>query len=136
METEAKNDIGPRDFSACAAWRYEEGSDLYYPVRGEDDLPESLRDLSIRAVFTTPSGEQLEGYVVGTERIFSIGLFLGDRTYHINKNLPGLSKEQVDEYLSQRGGTSDLQYESMFPLQFQSRWGGDTFVDFSGVFEM
>ncbi|WP_227815307.1 hypothetical protein [Nitrogeniibacter aestuarii] len=136
MEAKAKNNIVPGDFSACAAWRYEEDSDLYYPVRGEDDISESLRDLSIRAVFTTPSGEKLDGYVVGTERIFSIGLFWGERTYHINKNLSGLSKEQVDEYLSQRGGASDLQYESMFPLHFQSRWGDDTFVDFSGVFEM
>lgn len=136
METNGKGNLSPSDFDLCPAWKYDEDSDLFYPVSGEKDLPEMARDLIIRAVFTTPSGDRFDGYIGGVERVFSMALFLGDRFYHVNRNMPGPSREQIDEFLSNKGGASTLTFDSMFPLRFETRWENETFANFSGVFEM
>jgi len=77
-----------------------------------------------------------EGYVVGVENVFSIGLFGNERIYHLNKNLPDLSQEQAEEFFVESGLTSQLSYEALFPLRYETKWGGPMFNDFSGVFEM
>ena len=136
METNGKGNLSPSDFDSCPVWKYDEGSDLFYPVSGEKDLPELTRDLIIRAVFTTPGGDRFEGYIVGVERVFSMALFLGGRVYHVNRNMPGPSREQIDEFLSNKGGASTLTFDSMFPLRFETSWESETFANFSGVFEM
>lgn len=136
MESNGKNYLIPSDFDSCPAWKYDEDSDLFYPVRREEDLPELTRDLSVRAVFTAPTGETLDGYVVGIDRIFSMGLFEGNRIYHVNKHLPGPSREQIKEYLATKNTTSHLTFESMFPLQFKTDWEDETFINFSGIFDI
>ena len=136
MKDKGKNNLIPSDFHSCPVWKYDEDSDLFYPVGGESDLPDLARDLKIRAVFMAPTGEVLEGYVVGVDRIFSMGLFLGDRVYHLNKNLRGPSRDQVEEYLAKKFPKSNLTYDGMFPLHFETRWDSVGFVNFSGVFDM
>lgn len=131
-----KDYLKPPDFKDCPIWRYDEDADGYFPVRGESDLPERVRDLSLRAEFTTPGGNVFEGYVVGVENVFSIGLFGNERIYHLNKNLPDLSQEQAEEFFVESGLTSQLSYEALFPLRYETKWGGPMFNDFSGVFEM
>jgi hypothetical protein len=132
LEINGKNNLTPTDFDLCPAWKYDEGSDLFYPVSREEDLPELARDLSIRAQFTAPTGDRFDGYIVGVERVFSLGLFFDGRVYHVNKNMPGASKGQVDELLLRMG--KSLDFESMFPLSFETRWENEVFSNFSGVF--
>lgn len=134
MDINGKNNLAPADFDLCPAWKYDEDSDLFYPVRREEDLPELARDLSIRAQFVAPTGDRFDGYIVGVERVFSLGLFFDGRVYHVNKNMPGASKEQVDELLLRMG--KSLDFESMFPLSFETRWETEVFSNFSGVFGM
>lgn len=136
LKNTGKTNLNPSDFNLCPAWKYDEYSDLFYPIRGEKDLPELPRDLIIRAVFTAPSGDQFDGYIVSVDRIFSMGLFLDQRIYHVNRNLPALSREQVKDFLSNAGGKSTFSDDSMFPLNFETRWEGDTFVNFFGVFNL
>ncbi|WP_430444406.1 hypothetical protein [Sphingorhabdus contaminans] len=88
----------PSDFFECPIWRYDYDDDLYYPVLETDDLPESEQDLTIRAIFTTPSGKKIDGYVVGISRVFSIGLFGEDRFFYVNKNLGPESREWMNEF--------------------------------------
>jgi hypothetical protein len=131
-----KDYLTPSDFKDCPIWRYDEDADGYVPVRREADLPERVRDLSLRAEFTTQKGYVFEGYVVGVENVFSMGLFGNERVYHINKNLRDLSREQAEEFLAASGLSGELSYEAMFPLRYETKWGGPMFNDFSGVFEM
>ena len=131
-----KDVLTPPDFKDCPVWRYDEDADGYFPVWGEDDLPERVRDLSLQADFTTPAGKALTGYIVGVENVFSIGLFFNERVYHFNKNLCDLSREQAEEFLTESGLAGELSYETLFPLRYETKWGGTTFNDFTGVFEM
>ncbi|MDN8618029.1 hypothetical protein [Variovorax ginsengisoli] len=131
-----KDYLTPSDFMEFPLWRYDEDADGYFPVRGEADLPGRVRDLSLRAEFTTPAGNVFEGYIVGVENVFSIGLFGNERIYHFNKNLSDLSREQAEEFLAASGLSGKLHYEAMFPLRYETKWGSPLFNDFSGVFEM
>ncbi|WP_131721610.1 hypothetical protein [Xanthomonas sp. NCPPB 1128] len=134
MEIDGKINLSPADFDFCPAWRYDEDSDLFFPVRCEQELPELARDLSIRAQFIGPTGEQFEGYIVGVDRVFSIGLFCDGCVFYVNKNMPGASKEQIDNFLLMMGRSLD--FYSMFPLSFETRWGNEIFSNFSGIFSM
>jgi hypothetical protein len=135
LAIDAKKVLAPQDFSACAIWRYDDDDDLYHPVITPDHLPESERVLSIRATFTTPGGKSFPGYVVGIERIFSFGLFGGDRVFHVNMNLPDLSAKQLEAFLQVQAGESGQTVESLFPLGYVSEINQEPFVDFSGRFE-
>lgn len=124
------------DFFACPIWRYDEEDDLYHPVLDEGEIPESERDLSIRAIFTTPSGNKLDGYVVGISKIFSIGLFSHDRLYHANKNLGPESKEWMEEYVSKRPEMGLNSWKDLFPLRYTTQINRDGYRDFSGTFDL
>ena len=123
------------DFFACPIWRYDEEDDLYYPVMEESDIPESERDLSIRAVFVTPSGKKIDGYVVGISRVFSIGLFGENRLYHANKNLAPESREWMNEFISDHSELGANSWQDLFPLQY-TQINGDGYRDFSGKFDL
>lgn len=131
-----KDYLTPVDFEECPIWRYDEDTDSYFPVKNQDDLPERVRDLSLRSEFKTLEGKTLIGYIVGVESIFSIGIFFNERIYHFNKNLPDLSREQAEAFLAESGLSSELSFETLFPLRYETKWGGETFNDFAGVFEM
>ncbi|HEY4145305.1 hypothetical protein [Pinirhizobacter sp.] len=135
MTTDAKKVLAAQEFLACAIWCFDDEDDLYHPVVRVDQLPESERMLSIRATFTTPQGKSFSGYVVGIERVFSFGLFGGDRVFHVNMNLHDLSTKQLDAFLQSRPDMAGQTVESLFPLSYVSTINQEPFVDFSGRFE-
>lgn len=124
------------DFDECPVWRLDKDADTHFPVRSLNDIPELVRDLRILAEFTAPNGQKMLGRVGGIDRIFAIGLFVGDNTFIINKNMPKDAREQAEAFLQASGLSNRLSYETLFPLRYETRWGGEVFNDFSGVFEM
>lgn len=126
------------DFMHCPVWAYDEDAEVFREVRTLDDLAGErygIYDLQIKAVFTTPSGIELAGHVVGTENLYAIGLFAGDEVVVINRNMRSDSRKEVARYLSLTGLESKLSFDTLFPLRFRSAWGGELFTDFEGVFE-
>ncbi|VWD46699.1 hypothetical protein BCO18430_07163 [Burkholderia contaminans] len=91
--------------------------------------------MSIRANFRTPDGRSFAGYVVGIQRVFSFGLFGGDRVFHVNMNLPDLSAKQLNAFLQVQSCESGQTFESLFPLTYTSSINEEPFVDFSGQFD-
>lgn len=128
--------LTPADFDDCPVWRYDEDADGYFAVRCLDDVPERLGDLSILAQFTTPGGIQIRGEIGGVDRVFAIGLFAKEQIFIVNKNLGKRAREQAEAFLQASGLSNRLSYETLFPLRYETRWGGEVFNDFSGVFEM
>lgn len=53
------------DFESCPVWRYDEDEDLYFPVRQEEDVPDSERDILIFVECKINSGHKFPGYIVG-----------------------------------------------------------------------
>lgn len=132
LENRTRNYLRLADFQIFPVWKYDEDSELFHPVVEMNDLPERTRDLFISAELVTASGLRFDGYVVGVERIFSIGLFYKNSIYHLNKNLPDISREQIRDLFSNIGSDEDLEFSSLFPINFTTKWGGEVFVDFSG----
>lgn len=126
----------PADFFECAIWRYNDEDDLYYPVLTGEQMPESERDLSIRAVFSTPAGQELDGYVVGISRVFSMGLFGRDVIYNANKNLRALSEEWMQGFISERAELGPKSLSDIFPLKYTTQINRPGYHDFSGVFDL
>ncbi len=126
----------PADFHACPVWRYDEDEDRYHPVLTENDLPESERDLSFLATFTTPKGKEIDGYVVGISRVFSIGLFGGDRFYHANKNLQTETKQWMNEFILEHSDPEIRSLKDILPLRYRTRINRDGYRDFLGVFDL
>lgn len=125
-----------RDFQFCPVWRYDEDMNLYFPVTEGKDLPESERDVSIFVECKANSGHTFSGYIVGISKIFSMGLFCKEKTFHLNKNLPDLSAEQIRAFLECANLTNALTAEKLFPLKYTTQIKRDEFRDFSGNFEM
>lgn len=126
----------PSDFFACPVWRYDDEDDLYHPVFDTDELPESEHNLSFRAVFTTPSGNKIDGYVVGISRVFSIGLFGEDHFFHANKNLGPESREWMNEFIAARSDSDLRSLEDLFPLRYATQINRIGYRDFSGTFDL
>lgn len=126
----------PSDFFLCPIWRYDDEDDLYHPVQDAEELPESERDLSIRAIFTTPSGKKIDGYIVGISRVFSMGLFGEDRFFHANKNLIPETKEWMNEFITQRSDPELRSLKDLFPLHYTTQIDRIGYKDFSGTFDL
>jgi hypothetical protein len=126
----------PTDFFACPIWRYDEDDDVYYPVLEEKEIPEFEHDLRIRAVFTTPSGQKLDGYVVGISRVFSMGLFGREQVFNVNKNLKQLSEENMRALMADRPELGLKAVSDIFPLKYVTQIQRPGYRDFSGVFDL
>jgi hypothetical protein len=136
IEIQSKKLPTSSDFFVCPIWRYDEDDDLYHPVSTEDEIPESERDLSIRAVFTTPSGAKIDGYVVGISRVFSIALFGSNGFFHANLNLGPESQQWMREFLADRIDLKISSPKEMFPLQYTTQINRVGYRDFSGIFDL
>jgi hypothetical protein len=55
------------------------------------------------------------------------------RSFDKNEGRPHAVGPGLTSKLS--GLSSDLNFETLFPLRFRSNWGGADFNDFEGVFE-
>jgi len=126
----------PSHFFECPIWRYEEDDDLYHPVMESDDLPDSESDLSIRALFVTPAGKTIDGYVVGISRVFSLTLFWKERLFHVNKNLIPESREFMLEFISERDDPDLRTLDDIFPLRYTTQINRLDYRDFSGTFDL
>jgi len=78
-----------QDLKQHSIWKFNEADDLTYPVNCAEDFPEGQYDLSIRVNFTTPSGIELFGYLVGIKNIFSITILCKGQEFYFNRNVPG-----------------------------------------------
>ena len=136
MAIEPKRLPTPSDFFECPIWRFDDEDDLDHPVLTPEEVPRSERDLSIRAVFTTPAGLKLDGYVVGISKVFSMALFGHDRFFHVNKNVKDLSEEQMRDFIADRPELGLKSVNDIFPLKYVTQIHRDGYRDFSGVFDL
>ena len=77
------------DLEQHSIWKFNDTDDLIYPVTCAKDFPEGGFDLRIRVKFITPKGIELLGYIVGVQNVYSIAIYVGDKKFRFNRNLPG-----------------------------------------------
>lgn len=136
MSSNAKESPGEADYQEYSMWKYDEESELFYPVLSLEDFPEAESDLSIYTRFTLPNGKNVEGYTVGVERVFSMGLFGSESTFFINKNMPDISIEQIKGFLVEQPFLEIEKASDIFPLKYQTLINVEGFFDVTGTFDM
>ena len=125
-------------FDEFQIWYYDEDHDLYYPVKSPDQILEHLdpRDLRIKAIFDTPSEISFKGYIVGIDRIFSIGIFLHQKKFQFNSNLLDLSLDEMKKLIKEMSCNHFSNKEDIFPMEFKTCFEFKNYNNFSGEFKL
>ena len=118
--------ITREDLDDCSLWYRNSHDDTCHKVLDINNLPEEIRpqDLIVRAKFATPKNKIFLGYLIGIKNIYAIAIFVNDKKYIFNKNLPQICMEHFDEI----SRITDIKYiNDMFPICYMSD------LDFEGV---
>jgi len=75
-------------FERHPVWKWNATVDGYCPVEDFDPLPTDEPTLFMKATLTASTGEVFDGYLVGLDRFYAFGLFVGGEEYVINLRLP------------------------------------------------
>ncbi len=95
----------------------EEGNEHpYYSVSNLDILPDRMR-LFIKVVFTTPSGQELDGFIINPSP-FIIGIFCGHEEMYFNPSLEDIWKQS--EINVKKFYTIEKEY--IFPLKYSTNY--------------
>jgi hypothetical protein len=108
------------DFDAHPLWRYDDETDLYYPIMSIEEVPEYSRSLFIRARFYSPAGIVFNGYLVGAENIYCIGIFCDGCEFMFNKNLPDRCFKSFNKLIENMTSGENLKISDIFPLKYET----------------
>lgn len=122
------------DLKQHSIWKFCDQDGLTYPVNCAEDFPEDQYDLSIRAMFTTPSGVDLLGYLVGIKNVFSIAILCEGQEFYFNRNLPQDYPEKLSK-LSKILGRK-LTMKDFSPLKYVTNIDLDGFKNIEGEFDL
>jgi hypothetical protein len=95
------------------------GDDYFFPVLGGKRLM-SFMFLHIKADFVTADGTQLNGWVGGADP-HCIGIFLGEREFLFNHNMP----KEAEREISIIRRISGLPLKRFFPLHYSTEFEDD-----------
>lgn len=130
----AKTYLTLQDLKRHSVWKFNEADDLTYPVNCAEDFPEGQYDLSIRANFTTPSGIELFGYLVGIKNIFSIAILCEGQEFYFNRNLPEDYAKTLDSLSKVLG--QKLTINEFSPLKYVTDIDLEGFRNIEGEFDL
>lgn len=138
MTNDGVNSLQENHFDEFQIWYFNEDNDLYYPASFPDQIPEYLnpRDLRIKAIFETPSAISFKGYIVGIERIFSIGIFLHQKKFQFNSNLIDLSLNEMNQLIQEMSCNRLKNKRDVFPVKFKTCFEFKNYNNFSGEFKL
>jgi hypothetical protein len=124
-----------RDFAQFPIWA-DVDDDLYRPVEGVVTLPEDMGQLLVRALFVTPAGTNIDGYVaLGRGRVYAIGLFLKSREVGFNINLSDLAEEKFKS-LQKALPTAQARSKAMvFPIRYATGFKRANGEELAGIFD-
>lgn len=124
------------DLDKCSLWWMDSHDDTYHEAFKLKNLPDEVRpqDLIIRANFTSPKNIKLKGYIIGYKNIFAVAIFIKNKKYIFNKNLPELCLKYFYE-ISQLFSSEVLNKpEDLFPVHYESDSEDEDLIVLSGKF--
>lgn len=132
--SQGKSYLTLRELEQHSIWKFNDIDDLNYPVNCTEDFPENNLDLRIRTKFTTPSGLEFLGCIVGVKNIYSIAIYVRDQIFYFNRNLPGdyqKTLEKLGETLGRKLTISDFS-----PLKYVTDIDLEDFRNIEGEFDL
>lgn len=103
-------------FQKCPVWKWDESQESHEPVWDWQPLARDEPTYFIKADFTTNDGVDLNGYLVGHDTFYAIGIFIEDYEYVLNLNLADMMEDSIKE-ICQKMGRAEL---DVFPLKYQT----------------
>jgi hypothetical protein len=109
-----ERDLSAASFARFPVWTWDDAQEGHNPVSGTGPLSTEFGTLFIRATFTTASGIQVTGYLVGVRSFYAFGLFIDGEKYLINLNLPDLAAPIIETISRKLSGGK------IFPLAYEA----------------
>ena len=103
-------------FRKYPVWKWDGKQEGHEPVLNWQPLLNDEPTLFIKASFTAADGTQLDGYLVGLDTFYAIGIFVGNIEYVLNFNLP----DMIDESLRSICKELDKRELKLFPLIYET----------------
>ena len=110
----SEKDLTREGFARHPVWAWDDDMEGHVPVEPFDPLPRDRATLFIRARFVAASGEELRGYLIGSETFYAVGLFIGGEEFVLNLNLPQMIEVDMEK-IRRLLGAPELQ---LFPLRY------------------
>ncbi len=123
--------LDPKCFKQAPVWAWDEDMEHHIPVMTSGVLPTDQGVLFVEANFLAPTGMEFHGYLVDGSEPYAIGIFIGERKFHFNVNLPGFVPMMVDD-MEQAIGRPVGQ---LFPLHYVSRLKSSDGTPIEGDFD-
>ncbi|MDD4891904.1 MAG: hypothetical protein PHU85_18440 [Phycisphaerae bacterium] len=116
LDDKCKSDLGRKDFEQYPVWVWDDEERHHCPI---DEVVPDLSDYGgtafVKARFAAGCLE-FDGYLVGGSAFFAFALFVGERKFLFNINVPDMIEEDMSELCQALGVVSF----SLFPLHFES----------------
>jgi hypothetical protein len=105
-----------QDFEQYPIWVWNDSNDAMCPLSERNVVPPEYQPAFVFGRFRTASGHELNGYLIGGDSFFAFGLFVGEKKFVINLNLPNLINKNV---VTIRSLLADPSFE-LFPVSYES----------------
>jgi len=110
----SEKNLTKEHFDRHPVWTWDDEMEGHVPAEPFDPLPDETT-LFIRARLVAASGEELRGYLIGSESFYAVGLFVGNHQFVLNLNLPELIEADALK-IRQLLDAPDLE---LFPMRYE-----------------
>lgn len=98
------------------AWADDENG--YVPIEEHSPLPSDCGPLLVKARLFPENGPVLDGYVIGLESVYAIGIFAGSTDYVFNSRISSMSNKTASDLFEALG----IEPFQLFPLRFATEF--------------
>ena len=116
-------------FQQSPVWKWDESQEGHEPVVDWRPLKKDEPVLFIKADFIAADGSKFEGYLVGLESFYAVGLFVENNEHVLNLNLPDMIDSSI-KLIREQLGRAQL---NLFPLKYKTEVSFDDDKKLTGV---
>jgi hypothetical protein len=115
LDNPKRKALSQADFDQYPFWVWDDENENHQPISEAEPSPEDYGTLFIKARFEA-NGHSFEGYLIGGSTFYAFGLFVADREFVMNLNLP----DMMEKSLAEISVLLKCPPFKLFPLRFTS----------------
>jgi len=115
LDNPKRKTLSETDFEEYPVWVWDDEMEGHQPISEPEPTPEDYGTLFIKARLEV-EGHQFNGYLVGGLTFYAFGLFIDDRLFVMNLNLPDLIEKDMAEIYR----LLKCKPFKLFPLHYES----------------
>lgn len=127
--------LGEDNFKVCSIWKFQDETDLYYPIFSSKDFSEHDDEILIGAKFYSPMGMTFNGYLMDGAHVYCIGLFFKGNEFIFNKNLTSRCLKRFKELRELLPSSKTILIPDIFPLKYETVINLEGYKNITGEFD-